>query len=88
MAVAGKIERTLSGTVVSNKMDKTVTVQVERFIKHPIYGKYIRRSNKIHAHDPDNQCLEGDEVTVYQTKPISKTKTWHLQSINRRPPAV
>lgn len=88
MAAEGKTARTMSGTVVSNKMDKTVTVLVERFVKHPIYGKYIRRSNKIHAHDPENQCLEGDEVTIFETRPISRTKTWQLQSIDRRPEAV
>lgn len=88
MATTVKTERTMSGRVVSNKMDKTITVLVERFVKHPIYGKYIRRSNKIHAHDPENLCHEGDEVTIYQVRPISRTKSWHLQSIDRRPPAV
>lgn len=80
--------RTLSGTVVSNKMNKSITVLVERFVKHPIYGKYIRHSRKIHAHDEHNECLEGDVVTVAATRPISKTKTWLLRSIDRRPPQV
>ena len=70
--------RTASGTVVSNKMDKSIVVQVERQVKHPIYGKYIKRSNKIHAHDPDNVCQEGDLVTIEETKPISKMKAWKL----------
>ena len=66
--------RTEKGKVVSNKMDKTITVLVERQIKHPLYGKYIKRSNKIHAHDPENVCQEGDLVTIEETTPISKTK--------------
>lgn len=76
--------RTLSGRVVSNKMDKTITVLVERQVKHPIYGKYIKRSNKIHAHDADNVCQEGDLVTIEETRPISKTKAWKLNSIDRK----
>ncbi|MBL4682521.1 MAG: 30S ribosomal protein S17 [Pseudomonadales bacterium] len=76
--------RTLNGKVVSNKMDKTITVLVERQVKHPIYGKYIKRSNKIHAHDPDNVCLEGDLVTIEETRPISKTKAWKLHSVDRK----
>lgn len=78
------LARTASGTVVSNKMDKTITVLVERQIQHPIYGKYIKRSRKIHAHDPENQCQEGDMVTIEETKPISKTKAWKLSSIDRK----
>lgn len=76
--------RTLNGKVVSNKMDKTITVVVERQVKHPIYGKYIKRSNKIHAHDPDNVCQEGDLVTIEETRPISKTKAWKLHSVDRK----
>lgn len=76
--------RTASGTVVSNKMDKTITVSVERLIKHPLYGKYIKRTKKIHVHDPENQCQEGDMVTIEETRPISKTKAWKLSSINRK----
>lgn len=76
--------RTLNGKVVSNKMDKTITVLVERQVKHPIYGKYIKRSNKIHAHDPDNVCQEGDLVTIEETRPISKTKAWKLHSVDRK----
>lgn len=78
------LARTASGTVVSNKMDKTITVLVERRIKHPIYGKYIKRSKKIHAHDPENQCQEGDLVTIEETRPISKSKAWKLSSIDRK----
>ena len=65
-------------------MDKTITVVVERRIKHPIYGKYIKRSKKIHAHDEKNQCQEGDLVTIEETRPISKTKSWKLSSIDRK----
>ena len=76
--------RSASGTVVSNKMNKTITVEVERMIKHPLYGKYIRRSKKIHAHDPENQCQEGDKVTIEETRPISKSKAWKLSSVDRK----
>lgn len=78
------LARTASGTVVSNKMNKTITVLVERRIKHPLYGKYIKRSKKIHAHDADNQCQEGDKVTIEETRPISKSKAWKLSSIDRK----
>ena len=76
--------RSASGTVVSNKMNKTITVSVERIIKHPLYGKYIKRSKKIHAHDEENQCQEGDKVTIEETRPISKSKAWKLKSIDRK----
>jgi small subunit ribosomal protein S17 len=79
-----KIVRTLSGSVVSNKMDKTVTVMVERLVKHRLYGKYVKRSNKVYAHDPENECQEGDVVTIEETRPLSKTKSWKLSSIDRR----
>ena len=79
-----ELARSASGTVVSTKMDKTITVLVERRIKHPLYGKYIKRSKKIHAHDEKNQCQEGDLVTVEETRPISKTKSWKLSSIDRK----
>ena len=77
-----ELARSASGTVVSTKMDKTITVLVERRIKHPLYGKYINRSKKIHAHDEENQCQEGDLVTIEETRPISKTKSWKLSSID------
>lgn len=76
--------RTASGTVVSTKMEKTITVLVERRIKHPLYGKYIKRSKKIHAHDPENVCQEGDMVTIEETRPLSKTKAWKLRSVDRK----
>ncbi len=76
-----KTNRTLEGRVVSNAMDKTVTVLVERRVKHPLYGKFMRRSTKIHAHDEENHCGEGDLVRVEQCRPLSKTKAWRLLEI-------
>lgn len=76
--------RTVSGRVVSNKMDKTITVLIERRVKHPIYGKIITRSSKLHAHDEANECGVGDLVTVRESRPLSKTKTWILASIDER----
>ncbi len=70
--------RTATGRVVSNKMDKTITVLLERRVKHPVYGKYITRSSKIHAHDENNECGIGDTVVVEETRPISKSKSWKL----------
>ena len=81
MASAEKRTRTLQGRVVSDKMDKTITVLVERRVKHPVYGKYITRSSKIHAHDEDNQCGIGDTVTVAESRPISRSKTWKLVEV-------
>ena len=74
--------RVVTGTVVSNKMDKSITVQVERRVKHPIYGKYIRRSTKLHAHDEENKCNIGDLVTIVECRPMSKTKTFILRSVD------
>ena len=76
-----KTNRTLTGRVVSSAMDKSITVLVERRVKHPLYGKFIRRSTKIHAHDEANECNAGDWVTVEQCRPISKTKTWRLVGV-------
>ncbi|GGF61770.1 MAG: 30S ribosomal protein S17 [Pseudomonadota bacterium] len=73
--------RTVQGRVVSNKMDKTITVAVERFVKHPIYGKFIKRTTKLHAHDESNVCNEGDTVTVRECAPISKNKSWMLVDV-------
>ena len=75
---------TVDGRVVSNKMDKTVTVLVERQVKHALYGKYIRRSTKLHAHDADNTCSEGDVVRVVECAPMSKTKNWRVVQIVTR----
>jgi small subunit ribosomal protein S17 len=73
--------RTATGRVVSNKMDKTITVLLERRVKHPVYGKYITRSSKVHAHDEKNECGVGDLVTVQESRPISKLKSWKLLKI-------
>ncbi|HYD34084.1 MAG TPA: 30S ribosomal protein S17 [Methylophilaceae bacterium] len=78
---ADKVVRTLSGRVVSDKMDKTVTVLVERKVKHPLIGKVIRRSNKFHAHDETNECKTGDLVVIEESRPLSKTKTWKVSKI-------
>lgn len=76
-----KVLRTLTGKVVSDKMDKTVTVLVERKVKHPIYGKVIRRSNKFHAHDENNEYREGDVVVISESRPLSKTKSWVVTAL-------
>ncbi len=73
-----KLKRTLTGTVVSDKMDKTVTVLVERKVKHPLLGKIIRVSKKYHAHDEENQCHTGDIVTIEECRPLAKTKAWRV----------
>ena len=76
--------RTATGRVVSDKMDKTVTVLIERRVKHPVYGKYIIRSSKIHAHDENNECRPGDKITVAETRPISRSKRWTLLRVEER----
>ena len=75
---------TVEGRVVSNKMDKTVTVLVERQVKHALYGKYLKRSTKLHAHDEANACNEGDLVRVVECRPMSKTKTWRVVEVLTR----
>jgi small subunit ribosomal protein S17 len=75
------LTRTLVGRVVSNKMDKTVTVLVERRVKHPLYGKYIVKSNKYHAHDATDALNEGDVVEIAESRPMSKTKTWTVTRV-------
>ena len=76
-----KLTRTLTGTVTSDKMDKTVTVLVERRVKHPLYGKYVVESKKYHAHDEANECGVGDTVEIAETRPLSKTKSWKVTRI-------
>jgi small subunit ribosomal protein S17 len=75
------LKRTLVGKVVSNKMDKTVTVLVERRVKHPLYGKIIVKSNRYHAHDESNAVNEGDVVEIAESRPISKTKSWAVTRV-------
>ncbi len=79
-----KENRKITGKVISSKRDKTITVLVERTVKHPIYKKILRRSTKIQAHDEVNESSEGDVVTIEETKPISKTKSWKLVGIEKK----
>ncbi|ADT85882.1 30S ribosomal protein S17 [Vibrio sp. Vb2880] len=73
--------RTQQGRVVSDKMDKSITVAIERFVKHPIYGKFVKRTTKVHAHDENNECGIGDTVEISECRPLSKTKTWTLVKV-------
>lgn len=91
MSQANKFNRTLMGRVISNKMDKTINVSIERRVKHAKHGKYLKRSSKILAHDLNNQCHEGDIVIIQEGRPVSKRKAWSLvqvvdnKSINQQP---
>lgn len=78
---ATNLKRTLTGTVVSDKMDKTVTVLIERKIKHPLLGKILRVSKKYHAHDEANECKQGDMVVIEECRPLSKTKSWRVAKL-------
>jgi len=80
--------RTLVGRVTSDKMNKSVTVLVERRFPHPVYGKYVRRTTKIHAHDENNECRQGDLVRIRQCRPLSKSKSWTLVEVVERPEQV
>ncbi|AAW84740.1 30S ribosomal protein S17 [Aliivibrio fischeri] len=73
--------RTMQGRVISDKMDKSIVVAIERMVKHPIYGKYIKRTTKLHAHDENNECGLGDTVEIRECRPLSKTKSWTLVNI-------
>jgi small subunit ribosomal protein S17 len=84
MSEEKKAQRTIIGRVVSDKMDKTVSVAIERTIKHPAYGKYIRRTSKVMAHDAANECKPGDRVAIAECKPISKNKSWAVVSVIER----
>ncbi|MBA2654469.1 MAG: 30S ribosomal protein S17 [Gammaproteobacteria bacterium] len=81
MAEAEKLARALVGVVVSNKMTKTIVVKVERKIKHPVYGKYIKKSKNYHVHDEENRCSIGDTVQIIECRPMSKTKSWMLEKV-------
>ena len=85
--VAEKSARTLTGTVVSNKMNKTISVSVERLVKHPAYGKYVRRTTKLLAHDENNECRAGDTVAIAECRPLSRHKAWRLVRVIERAPA-
>jgi small subunit ribosomal protein S17 len=85
---AKKVARALTGRVVSDKMDKTVTVLVESMVKHAVYGKVVRRTKKYHAHDANNEYREGDKVTIEECRPIAKTKAWKVTALIERPRIV
>jgi len=74
-------QKTVNGVVLSDKMDKTITVMIERKIKHPLYGKYIKRSSKLHVHDEKNECAIGDTVSITECRPMSKSKSWSLVEV-------
>jgi small subunit ribosomal protein S17 len=82
--MAEQRRRILLGEVVSNRMQKTITVKVERRVRHPIYERMVKRSKKFHAHDEHDQCQIGDQVRIIETRPLSKTKRWRLLEIIRR----
>jgi small subunit ribosomal protein S17 len=82
-----KTARMLTGTVVSNKMNKTISVSVERLVKHPTYGKYVRRTTKLLAHDENNECRAGDTVAIAECRPLSRHKAWRLVRVIERAPA-
>jgi len=84
--VADKSAKTLTGTVVSNKMNKTISVSVERLVKHPTYGKYVRRTTKLLAHDENNECRAGDTVAIAECRPLSRHKAWRLVRVIERAP--
>ena len=84
MSEEQKVQRTIVGRVVSDKMDKTVSVAIERLIKHPVYGKYIRRTTKVLAHDASNECKSGDRVAISECKPVSKNKAWAVVDVVER----
>ena len=79
-----QIKSTLMGTVVSDKMDKSITVLIERRVKHPVYGKYMTRSTKLHVHDENNESRAGDKVEIVECRPMSKTKAWNLVRVVER----
>jgi small subunit ribosomal protein S17 len=76
-----KVLRTQTGSVISDKMDKTATVLIERFVKHPVYGKFVKKSTKLHIHDENNECSMGDTVQITECRPLSKTKSWALVKV-------
>ena len=79
--VERNLRKTKLGVVTSNKMDKSITVKVERKVKHPLYGKFVKKSTKFHAHDEKNECSIGDTVRIMETRPLSKTKRWRLVEV-------
>lgn len=88
MSDEAKIRRVVDGRVVSDKMDKSITILVERRVRHPVYGKFIGRSTKLHAHDEKNECKEGDMVQIEECRPLSKSKSWRLVKVLEKATAV
>ncbi len=88
MSEDARTARTVSGRVLSSKMNKTITVVVDRQVAHPLYGKFVRRRTKLHAHDENNDCKEGDLVLIEECRPLSKTKTWRLVKVLEKAVAV
>ena len=84
MSEQKKLTRTVTGRVISDKMNKTITVLVERKVPHPVYGKYVRRSTKLHAHDEQNECRQGDKVMIEECRPLAKSKAWRLVKVVER----
>jgi small subunit ribosomal protein S17 len=84
MSATESVKRARTGRVTSSKPNKTVTVLLERQVQHPLYGKYMRRSTKVHAHDEDNNCAEGDLVRIMECRPLSKTKSWRVVEVVER----
>ena len=84
MSEEKKVARTVTGRVISDKMNKTITVLVERKVPHPVYGKYVRRSTKLHAHDEQNECKQGDKVVIEECRPLAKSKAWRLVKVVER----
>lgn len=76
-----KVLRTQTGSVISDKMDKSATVLIERMVKHPVYGKFVKKSTKLHIHDENNECSTGDTVQITECRPLSKTKSWTLVKV-------
>ena len=81
MSETTKVHRTVTGRVISDKMDKTITVLVERKVKHALYKKYVKRSSKVHVHDENNECRVGDVVAIEECRPLSKSKSWRLHEV-------
>jgi small subunit ribosomal protein S17 len=88
MNEAPRVARTVVGQVVSSRMDKTISVMVERRVEHPLYKKYVRRRTKLLAHDKNNECNEGDTVAIEECRPLSKRKAWRLQRVVERGTSV
>jgi len=88
MSEQAKNPRSVNGRVISNKMDKSITVEVERRVRHPLYGKFISRRTRLHAHDAENECGQGDLVQIEECRPISKSKSWRLVKVIEKAPEI